>query len=353
MIPLGTKLPIGIHQAVAVLSRIGGKRGAVADRTLVRQYSRTRMLSRRVAENAANLDGIIAMGLEMFDLEAVLPPGVPVATFDDGTLLQMWCNPDSDIRESGFPEREVKLWFERQAKSARAATVCCVATNYAAGSFIEDYGVPADRVVVVGMGHRPRSAPPEGERDWSIPRFLFVGVDWQRKNGDAVLRAFRTVRESFPSATLDLVGRHPLVTEEGVRDHGFLAREDTASQALLDALFATSTAFVLPSRYDLSPIAYMEAASAGLPVIASAEGGAGEVLGDAAISVHPADETALADAMLRLADPETARAMGTRASAAASTASWAHVAGRIVDALRAAPRHAPAPRESTGPEAKA
>lgn len=333
VVPIGVKLPLGVHQTVAVLSRITGKRGAVADRTPIRQLARTVVLGRRLAEAAPTLDGLIVMGLEMFDLEKIRPTALPVATFDDATLQQMWCNEDSDIRESAFPEREVRRWFERQGKSARAASVVCVSTSYAARSFVEDYGVSEDRVTVVGMGHRPRSVQTTASRDWSTPRFLMVGVDWQRKNGEAVVRAFRTVREQFPDATLDLVGRHETVVEPGVRDHGFLARQDVASQALLDSLFAKSTAFVLPSRYDLSPIAYLEAASAGLPVVSSTEGGAGELLGEAAISVHPDDYRALADAMVRLADPVTAQLMGARASSAAETASWSHVAERIVTAL--------------------
>ena len=38
---------------------------------------------------------------------------------------------------------------------------------------------------VVGFGRNcePRPVP----RDWREPRFLFVGVDWQRKNGEAVV----------------------------------------------------------------------------------------------------------------------------------------------------------------------
>ncbi|WP_411701068.1 glycosyltransferase family 4 protein [Conyzicola sp.] len=332
VVPIGAKLPPIVHESVAVLSRIGGKRGAVAERTIVRQISRTRALGRRVAAAAPGLDAVVAMGLELFDLAAVKPAGVPFVTYDDGTLLQMWRNGDSDIRRAGFPEAEVHRWFDRQAASARAATYCAVSTAWAARSFVDDYGVPAERVRVVGMGHRPRASA-AGERDWSHPRFLFIGVDWQRKNGDAVLRAFDAVRRSVPHATLDIVGVHPPIDLPGVRDHGFLPRDRPEAQAQLDTLFSTATAFVLPSRFDPSPIAYLEAASAGLPVIATTEGGAGELLGDAAISVHPADDAALVAAMMRLSDSGLARTMGARASAFAATASWEHVASRILQTL--------------------
>jgi glycogen(starch) synthase len=186
---------------------------------------------------------------------------------------------------------------------------------------------------VVGMGHRPRRVMMSVSRDWSNPRFLFVGVDWRRKNGSQVVRAFREVRATFPKATLDVVGRHPRIDEDGVTGHGFLARDDRASQELLDALFARATAFVLPSRFDPSPIAYLEAASAGLPVVATTEGGAGELLGPAAISVHPDDLNGLVLALTKLGDPHVSAKMGEVAAQRAASSSWADVAGRIVQEL--------------------
>jgi glycosyltransferase involved in cell wall biosynthesis len=339
VVPVGAQLPLGARQVVALLSRLGGKRGEVANRTWIRQWSRTWALSRSLAA-AGKLDGIVAMGTEMYDLAAVRPPSIPLATYDDGTLLQMWRNPNSDIRQSRFPEREVLRWFDRQGKSSRAATVCCVSTGWAARSFIDDYGVHPNRVRVVGMGHRPRKHVDISARDWSTPRFLFVGVDWTRKNGDAVLRAFGELRHRVPTATLDVVGRHPRLDALGVKGHGFLPREDPQAQALLDELFAKATAFVLPSQFDPSPIAYLEAASAGLPVIATAQGGAGELLGPAAITVDPDDQAALQEAMWRLTAPDTARSMGSDASRRAAQASWAHVSARILCALG---HHAPEP----------
>jgi glycosyltransferase involved in cell wall biosynthesis len=324
-----------------VLSRADGKRGAVADRTPVRQISRTWALSRRLAEHAASLDAVLAMYTEMYDLAALRRADVPVATFDDGTLMQMWRNPNSDIRQSGFPDDQVHRWFARQAASSRAATVCCVSTSGAARSFIDDYAVRPERVRVVGMGHRPRAVGQPADRDWTVPRFLFVGVDWQRKNGQAVLDAFSQLRKTRPEATLDLVGRHQRIDRPGVIDHGFLPRDNAQAQAQLDNLLATATAFVLPSRFDPSPIAYLEAASAGLPVIATSEGGAGELLGDAAITVHPDDSGALVSAMQRVANPAVARAMGAGASRIASSSSWRDVAERVLDALATqAPSHA-------------
>jgi glycosyltransferase involved in cell wall biosynthesis len=197
----------------------------------------------------------------------------------------------------------------------------------------DDYGITESQLRVVGMGHRPRVANPD--RDWSVPRLLFVGVDWRRKNGAALVEAFAELRRDRPDATLDLVGQHPPIDMPGVTGHGFLPREDPAAQAKLDGLYTKATMFVLPSRFDPSPISYLEAASAGIPVIATTEGGAGELLGAAAEEVHPDDRGALLTAMRRLSDPETAQRMGHEGARRAADSTWAAVAHRILVALGA------------------
>ncbi len=326
VVPVGAHLPRSVRGGLRLLSQLGGDRGEEANRTAVRRRPREWALGRSVA-GAGRLDGLLAMGTDVYDLARIRPP-VPVVTYDDATLQQMWDHPDSEIRNSGFREERVREWIDLQRRSSRAADMCCVSTSWAGRAFVEGYGIPADRVTTVGMGHRPRRGG--GHRDWSRPTFLFVGVDWVRKNGAAVVRAFEAVHADHPEAVLHLVGGHPTVDRPGVVGHGFLAREVPSQQAELDGLFATATAFVLPSRFDPSPIAYLEAASAGLPVVATTEGGAGELLGDAALTVHPDDHNGLVAAMRTLADPDTARTMGGHGAERTAHASWTHVAHRIL-----------------------
>lgn len=329
IVPIGYHLPPVARHAVFALSNLHG-RGAVAYASPVKVSARTRVLARRL-EQAQPLDALLALGTDQYDLVRVVPDSLPTATYDDGTFAQFMRHPESDPRRNGFPGREVHRWASLQAAAARRASACCVSTRWAAASMIDDYGVPARNVHVVGMGHRPRRC--SVDRDWSRPRLLFVGVDWGRKNGDMVLRAFARLRAEHPQATLDIAGHHPPLDQPGVTGHGFLSRDDDAAQRRLDDLYARATTFVLPSRFDPSPVAYLEAASAGLPVIATTEGGAGEMLGDAAITVHPDDDDRLTDAMRRLADPSTARGLGLEASRCATDFTWQAVARRIVESL--------------------
>jgi glycosyltransferase involved in cell wall biosynthesis len=340
VVPLGTRDARPPARARSAWARLVAGAGTAGARDPRRVAARTALL-RDAVRRAGPLDAVVAMGSEMYDLGRVRST-VPTVTYDDGTLVQQWSSPDSDIRGTEVPEDVVRRWFAAQAASSLAADACCVSTSWAARSFTDDLGVPAARVHVVGMGHRPRRPVPEVTRDWEHPRFLFVGIDWRRKNGDAVVRAFREVRASLPDASLDVVGEHGPLDEPGVTGHGLLRRSDPQAQRLLDELFARATAFVLPSRFDPSPIAYLEAGSVGLPVVATTEGGAGELLGPAALTVHPDDDRAIVAAMRRLADPTTARDLGAEAAQRTAGSTWEGVARRIVDAV--SPRSAEAVR---------
>lgn len=330
VVPIGQFFPPVVRQLEQVLARADMRPATAMNRGAIRRGSRRWTFQRQLAA-AAPLDAVVAMGTDMYNL-GELRLGCPSVSYDDGTLMQMWRNADSDIRSAGFNPLHVQEWIDTQRSSLRAADAVCMSTGWGARSAREDYGVAEEKISVVGMGHRPRDGG-GAERDWRAPQFLFVGIDWKRKNGDAVLDAFREVRAAHPGATLHLVGEHVPVQQPGVVDHGLLPRSDVEAQRRLDALYRQSTAFVLPSRFDPSPISYLEAASAGLPVIATTEGGAGELLGAAAITVHPDDQQALVDGMLALSSPERAQRMGVAARDAAGQASWAHVAARILSAL--------------------
>jgi glycosyltransferase involved in cell wall biosynthesis len=326
IVPIPYHLPPIVRHAVFVLSNAHG-RGAVAARSPLKAGVRSRVLARGL-QRAQPIDALLAMGTDLYDLPRVVPDALPVATYDDGTFALYRRHPESPARRHGFPESEIRQWAARQAAAARRATACCVSTRWAASSLIDDYGVPTRNVHVVGIGHRPR--PSALPRDWSSPRLLFVGVGWEQKNGDTVLRAFARLRAHHRSATLDVVGDHPRLDQPGVIGHGFLPREERDAQQKLDVLYARATAFVLPSRFDAAGMAYLEAASAGLPVIATTEGGAPEMLGNAAITVHPDDEDSLTDAMERLTEPTTAQRLGLEASRRVADSTWPAVARRIV-----------------------
>jgi glycosyltransferase involved in cell wall biosynthesis len=321
-VPMNLALAPGLEQALLVAGaartlNLNDREGAE-----VTMRVRSSLARRRLA--AAGADGIVQIGTRFS-----LPQDARYVTFEDMTLRQ-----GAQIFPifNAMSSRVVESWERRRAHIYAHARMCAVASTWAARSVVEDYEVPEGRVSVVGFG--ANHLAPTGARDWSRPRFLFVGVDWERKGGAQLLRAFARVRETCPQATLDVVGGHPPLAQDGVNGHGLLLHTREQDRARVRELFANSTCFVMPSAVEPFGIVHVEAASAGLPSIATSVGGAGEVLGPGGgIIVDPGDEEGLLSAMLRLADPATARRMGESAQARSALYTWRKVAERLLRAL--------------------
>jgi glycosyltransferase involved in cell wall biosynthesis len=270
------------------------------------------------------VDGLVQIGTGY-----TLGGDAPIVTFEDITIPQALA--------LGYPDwlalsrRALGTALDRQRRAYDRAAACCLTTNWAADSVISDYGVPSEKVHVVGLGRN--YTPPAGPRRWESPRFLFVGKDWQGKNGEAVLRAFARLRTEIPEAHLDIVGHHPRLDAPGVVGHGFLRMGVAEDRATLERLFQTATCFVLPSRYEASAIVYLEAGAAGLPSIVTSVGGSREFVGEAGRVVDPRDDEALLAAMLELAHPDTAARLGALARARSDLFTWRAVSERLLRAL--------------------
>jgi glycosyltransferase involved in cell wall biosynthesis len=273
---------------------------------------------------ARPLDGVVMIGTSY-----TLSASAPVVTFEDMTVAQALRQPGSVYSELG--SAAAARWQARQKRTYERSHGCCVTSRWVAESVCEDYGVPESKVHVVGLGTNLRIEPVQ--RDWSTPRFIFVGVDWERKRGPAVLEAFAEVRERFPGATLDLVGGHPPVEAEGVTGHGLLPLGAEEGQRRYAELLGRATCLLMPSTFEPYGIAYLDAAAAGVPSIGTTVGGAVDAVGDSGRVVDPKDPRALLEAMLELAAPETARELGACARARSASVTWQAVAERVLTAL--------------------
>lgn len=139
--------------------------------------------------------------------------------------------------------------------------------------------------------------------DGPWPRnFLFLGRYTEVKALDVLVAAYRAYRQQVEEPwTLTCCGQGPeglrLKGVEGVIDRGFVQPED------LDAVFLKSGTFVIPSRFDPWPLALVEAAASGLPILTTdACGSAVENVRDAfnGAILPVGDSEALAAAMVEL-----------------------------------------------------
>lgn len=278
---------------------------------------------RRSLKAAGELDLVVRLGTS-FELDHPR-----VITFEDLTVEQVlradwpdWSRLDPTSR---------RLRIRAQQRSFDAARTCCAATPWTARSIREDYGQPADKVFSVGLGAN-HVVETSGTKDWSVPRFLFVGKDWEDKNGPVLLEAFERYYETHPEAHLDLVGHHPDVEHPGITGHGFLRLNEEGPRATMARLYGQATCLVVPTTFEPAGIVHVEAAAAGVPSIGSGLGGAGDMIGPSGVTVIPGDVDDLVAKLELMSDPETARRMGEAGKARAHLFTWEKVARRILQA---------------------
>lgn len=303
----------------------------------------------RSLRRAGELDLVVRMGTS-FELEHPR-----IVTFEDLTVPQVIAAGWEDWRRLGDRGRRRRI--DAQRRSFEQALVRTTATPWTASSVVHDFGIDPGTVHAIGLGWN--HAAPFAERDWSRPRFLFVGKDWEDKNGPVLLEAFARLRSELPTARLDLVGHHPEVSLPGVVGHGFLRLSDAAARAEMTALYQSATCLVVPTTFEPAGIVHVEAAAAGVPSIGSAAGGARDMIGPSGVTVRPGSVPSLVAAMRTMADGATARRMGGAGRERAGLFTWERVAARLLQAAGAMERDdalwdglfpgpAPAAEERTG-----
>jgi glycosyltransferase involved in cell wall biosynthesis len=219
----------------------------------------------------------------------------------------------TSIRNERFGPR----WRERlEALTQRLSDVTVVNSESVAASLLARGVIPPDRCrVIPNAVDLARFAPRDpATRDATRRRlgvpphgflWLTVGRLYPQKDHASLLAALRIVRGRFRGVRLAVAGDGPLaaclrqqVRQAALTDtvHWLGARTDVAD------LLAASDAFVLPSRWEGSPNAVLEALAAGVPVAATDVGGVRELVQDGASGylAPPGDAAALAAAMERL-----------------------------------------------------
>jgi alpha-1,3-rhamnosyl/mannosyltransferase len=201
-------------------------------------------------------------------------------------------------------------------RSARAASVLCVPSEFTRSRVVELLRVDPSRIRVVPWSPRPAPAlPPHGESVPTGPYLLYPAITYPHKNHLVLLDAFRRMDGPAARARLVLTGGTASVEPElarRVEEWGLgdrVVRTGRVSQARLEALYAGAAAVVVPSRYEGFGLPALEAMVRGCPVVVARAGSSPEVARPEDL-VDPDDVTGWVSAMqavLTLSAPERAR----------------------------------------------
>jgi glycosyltransferase involved in cell wall biosynthesis len=238
----------------------------------------------------------------MFDASL---PDIPHFIYTDHTHLEN--------RNYPAPEAATPLsltWAEMERGAYQNARMVFTMSRNISRSLISEYGCSPQRVKCVYAGSNV-SAEMSGNIDssrFSAKNILFVGVEWERKGGPVLLEAFRLLRQTHPEARLTIVGCSPQISEPGVHIEG------RVPLAEVPKYYRSASVFCLPTLNEPFGLVFLEAASFGLPVVATRIGAIPEIVmdGKSGYLVEPQNAVELAARLSELLrDPRRAEQFGS------------------------------------------
>ena len=168
--------------------------------------------------------------------------------------------------------------IERELVEYQIADFICVPTNFVKSTFL-DYGVPAEKLLVnpYGVDKKQFSYKPNKNPDKFI--IMFCGGITFRKGAHYLVRAFNKL--NLPDAELWLVGNLD-------PEFGNIFRDELSSKNIffkgpyrqddLSAIYNQCDIFCLPSLEEGQAMVLHQAMSSGLPLLATTESGAGDLI---------------------------------------------------------------------------
>jgi len=198
-----------------------------------------------------------------------------------------------------------------EPQALRKCQILIANSRFVAGTLTDTYSIPRDKISVVPYGIDPVEVEHPNKLPGN-PSLLFVGSNFQRKGIPTIVRALAKIREKLPDTHLHIVGHdsnqnviEDIADELGVRGmvtfHGRLGYEKVRS--------LVADIFVMPSLIEGVGMVFLEAMSAGVPVIAGRVGGTVEVVTDGqnGITVPPSEEGEVANAIIKLSTDDDFR----------------------------------------------
>ena len=274
---------------------------------------------------------------DLLHVQYFLPPGSPrrsVVTIHDISFV---------LHPELFRPVERFVLSRLVPASARRATAVITDSERSRRDMIDRWGLSPSKISAIPLATAPAFRPTEGTgasasvRDrFGLPeRFvLYTGSLQPRKNVAGLIRAFARARsEAAEGVSLVIAGKkkykcrdlESAIASTGLGDRVILTGPVPDDD--LPALYGAAELFVFPSLYEGFGLPPLEAMACGTPVVSSHAGSLGEVVGDAALTVDPRDEGAMAAAIVKvLTEPGLGESLRTRGLEQAARFTWERTA---------------------------
>ncbi len=240
-------------------------------------------------------------------------------------------------------------WTGRRA--ARQAALLFTVSEYSRNEMARLYGLDPQRIAITGNAVNTHRFHPGSQGEDLVVRrglepqgyLLTVGRIEPRKNHLTLLRAYARLDRlpGLKAPPLVIIGQRDFgdqvvfdeVVRLGLQDRVHFLQDVRDNE--LPALIRHAQVFAYPSLAEGFGMPVLEAMACGVPVVTSNTTSLPEVAGQAALTVPPTDEGALADALADLLrQPELARELSRRGLVQAARFQWHSAAEVLVDRYR-------------------
>ena len=201
-----------------------------------------------------------------------------------------------------------QAWRALEKETYHNAQATFIRSSHIRRSLIEQYQVPSEKAVLAYSGcNTPIINIDLSQKNYTTQNILFVGVTWERKGGPDLVKAFESVVQVHPHASLTVVGCEPDIDLPNVQVVGKIPIEEVSQY------YQQAAVFCLPTRLEPFGVVFIEAMSYGLPLVAPRTGAVPDFVenGQNGYMFEPGDIPAMADALIQLlGNPEQCRQFG-------------------------------------------
>lgn len=235
-----------------------------------------------------------------------------------------------------IPTPIVKMKNQRAKRFYQDCAGVFTMSEWLRNDLIENTGLPAEKVHHVGGGcsidvTRIDSSKKQGKR------FLFVGKDWNRKNGTLVVEAFQKLSAQYPDFSPELYIAGPTDKPECIPETDNIIFLGRLTHEELIQYYNLCDYFVMPSIFEAYGLVFVEALCFGLPCIGNDICAMPEFIqeGQNGLLIYQNSADELAKAMKQMLEegPSMARYLEENRNVYIQKYSWNSVANRIIQVL--------------------
>lgn len=195
-------------------------------------------------------------------------PGIPHFVYTDSTVLANLYYPDISIKSI----LKSKKWMKLEPQIYNNATLNFTFSSNQQKSLIEQYGINPAKIKCVYAGSNIKIGVKNlCDKKYYSKIILFVGVNWERKGGAVLLKAFQKVRKIHSDAKLYIVGcdKNLILKNNDQSDIENCIITGRISVEEVDKYFEQASLFCLPTCIEPFGIVFIEAMMHKLPIVAS------------------------------------------------------------------------------------